>query len=238
VSYFYHNIRAIFVKDIVTELRARQLLPTMIVLGMLIIWIMRLVAQAASIEPRATAPAVLWIAFLFAGILAQQRSFECESSEHCIDALLLAPLDPGTIYIAKLCVNIVMLCIFEIVIVPLVLFVFDVSISGRWLQLLIVILLGNIGISGIGTLFSAIVQLSPARGSLLSILVFAILMPMMIPAASAMLLLFGAVPGEIPADVTFVGNFKTAVGYILAFDALFTVVCWLLFPFVVRDWES
>jgi len=209
----------------------------MIVLGMLIIAIMRIIVEAASIEPCAAAPAVLWIALLFAGLLAQERSFECESRQDCIAALLLAPVDTGTIYIAKLCVNFVMLCIFEIVIVPLILFVFHTGISGRWMELIIVILLGNIGISGIGTLFSAIVQLCRARGALLSILVFAILLPMMIPATWALLLLFA--PNLVQAKAGAVsGNFKTLVGYMLAFDALFTVMCWLLFPFIVRDWES
>lgn len=240
MSYFSNNFTAILVKDIITELRAKQLLPTMIVLAMLIIWIMRIVAEAASINPAAAAPAALWIALLFAGLLAQERSFEAETRQDCIAALLLAPVDPGTIYFAKFCVNLIMLGIFEIVIVPLLLFVFDVAPAGRWIELITVLVLGNIAISAIGTLFSAIVQLSRSPGPLLSILVFAILMPLIIPAASAILLLFADATEKLPAGgtVTFVGNFKTAVGYMLSFDALFTVVSWLLFPFVVRDWHS
>ncbi len=234
MNYFLLNFKAIFVKDIVTELRAKQVLPTMIVLGMLVVWILRVVSEAASIEETVMGSASLWIAFLFAGLLAQERSFAVEQQQDCINALLLAPVDVGTIFLSKLFVNVVMLCIFEIIIVPVVLFSFQLSIPERWPALIGVLLLGNIGISSIGTLFSATVQFS---SSLLSIIVLVVLMPMMIPAAFALLLIFGAVPEELAGTgaLAFVGDFKTAVGYLVAFDAVFTVACWLLFGFVVQE---
>lgn len=234
MNYFLLNFKAIFVKDIVTELRAKQVLPTMIVLGMLIVWILRIVSEAASIEKTVMASAALWIAFLFAGLLAQERSFAVEQQQDCINALLLAPVDVGTIFLSKLFVNVVMLCIFEIIIVPVVLLSFQLSVPERWPALIGVLLLGNIGISSIGTLFSATVQFS---SSLLSIIVLVVLMPMMIPATFALLLIFGAVPEELAGTgaLAFVGDFNTAVGYLVAFDVVFTVAGWLLFGFVVQE---
>jgi heme exporter protein B len=234
LNYFWLNFKAIFVKDIITELRAKQVLPTMIVLGMLIVWILRIVSEAASIGDAVMASAALWIAFLFAGLLAQERSFAIEQQQNCIDALLLAPVDVGTIFLSKMFVNVVMLCIFEIILVPVVLLSFQLGIPERWPALIGVLLLGNIGISSIGTLFSATVQFS---SSLLSIIVLVVLMPMMIPATFALLLLFGAVPEELAGTgaLAFVGDFNTAVGYLVAFDAVFTVASWLLFGFVVQE---
>jgi heme exporter protein B len=234
MNYFWLSFKAIFVKDIVTELRAKQVLPTMIVLGMLIVWILRIVSEAASIEETVMGSAALWIAFLFAGLLAQERSFAVEQQQDCINALLLAPVDVGTIFLSKLFVNVVMLCIFEIIIVPVVLLSFQLSVPERWPALIGVLLLGNIGISSIGTLFSATVQFS---SSLLSIIVLVVLMPMMIPATFALLLLFGAVPEELAGTgaLAFVGDFNTAVGYLVAFDVVFTAAGWLLFGFVVQE---
>lgn len=234
MNYFWLSFKAIFFKDIVIELRAKRVLPTMVVLGMLIIWILRISCEAAGGNTDIMGPAALWIAFLFAGLLAQERSFTTEQHQDCINGLLLAPVDVGTIFLAKLLVNIVVLCIFEIIIVPVVLLFFQISPSGRWLDLVLVLLLGNIGISSIGTLFSAIVQFS---SSLLSIIVLVILLPMMIPATFALLLLFGAIPEELAGTgaLAMVGNFKTAVGYMAAFDAIFAVACWLLFGFVVQE---
>ena len=234
MNYFWLSFKAIFVKDIVTELRAKQVLPTMIVLGMLIVWILRIVSEAASIQEAVMGPAALWIAFLFAGLLAQERSFAVEQQQNCINALLLAPVDVGTIFLSKLFVNVVMLCIFEIIIVPVVILSFQLTPPDSWLSLIAVLLLGNIGISSIGTLFSATVQFS---SSLLSIIVLVVLMPMMIPATFALLLLFGAIPEQLAGTgaLAFVGDFKTAVGYLAAFDVVFTAAGWLLFGFVVQE---
>lgn len=237
MNYFCESLWAIFAKDIVTEFRSKQVLPTMIVLGMLIVWVMRIVSEAASLSTVMMGPAVLWIAFLFSGLLAQERSFSTEEQEDCISGLLLAPVDPGTIYIAKLLVNIVMLCVFEAVVVPMVFLTFELSIGSRWLEFLGVLLLGNIGISSIGTLFSAMVQLSRVRGALLSILVLVVLMPMMIPAIFALLFLFGVIGEEVAGTgfLALAGSLKAAVGYMIAFDVVFTAASWLLFGFVVQE---
>jgi heme exporter protein B len=235
----WFGFRALVLKDIVLEFRAKQVLPTMVVLGMLIVLILRLVSEASSGRGEAPimAAGALWIAFLFSGLLAQERSFGVEQQNGCMDGLLLAPLDPGTVYLAKLTANVVILTVFEIVIVPIVLLSFDIDLDGRWLDLAIVLLLGNLGISSVGTLFSAVVQLARTRGSLLSIIVLVLLMPMLIPATFALLALFGAMPDEIAGSgsLAFVGSFKAAQGYMLAFDAVFVVVCWLLFGVIVEE---
>lgn len=209
----------------------------MIVLGMLIVWILRIASEASSISTTVIGPVALWIALLFSGLLAQERSFAIEQQQDCIDALLLAPVDAGTIYLAKLFVNIVMLCIFEVIIVPVVFLSFPLSVQDRWLSLIAVLMLGNIGISSVGTLFSAVVQLTRTRGSLLSIVVLVILAPMMIPATFALLTLFGIIGAEVAGSGTlaFVGSFNAAVGYMAAFDAIFVVACWLLFGFAIRE---
>ncbi|MDD5458000.1 MAG: heme exporter protein CcmB [Phycisphaerae bacterium] len=238
MNYFWLSFKAIFIKDIVTELRAKQVLPTMIVLGMLIVWIIRIASEAAAVNQAVMGSAALWVAFLFSGLLAQERSFAAEQEQDCIYGLLLAPVDEGTIYLAKMLVNVMMLCIFEIIIVPLACISFQLSVSDRWPQLIIVLLLGNIGISSIGTLFSAVTQLSRMRGDLLSIVVLVILMPMMVPATFALFVIFGILPMQNVAGsgaLSFVGGFNSAVGYMIAFDAVFTVACWLLFGFIIKE---
>ena len=236
MRYFWLSLKAIFIKDIVTELRAKQVLPTMIVLGMLIVWVLRMASEAVLQSEDVIGPVALWIAFLFAGLLVQERSFATEQQQDCIYALLLAPVDEGTIYLAKLFVNVVLLCIFEIIIVPVVIVAFRLNVN-NWPALIGVLLLGNFAISSVGTLFSAIVQLSRARGALLSILVLVILMPMMIPATFALLLVFGAIPTEMAGTgaLAFVGTFGSAVGYMIVFDAVFVVACWLLFGFAIKE---
>jgi ABC-type transport system involved in cytochrome c biogenesis permease component len=110
---------------------------------------------------------------------------------------------------------------------------FNVSIEGRWPELIIVLLLGNIGISSVGTLLGCIVHEVGATNLLLGVLVMAVLMPMMIPAVFALLLLFS--PANSQMVFSIVTDFKGAVGYMAAFDAIFVTVCWLLFGVVIKQ---
>lgn len=231
------TVKAIFIKDVVTEFRSKEVIPTMIVLGMLIVLVLRLVSEVGDINTQAMGPAALWVAFLFAALLAQERSFATEQHQDCISGLLLAPVDPGAIYLAKLLVNITMLCAFEIILVPIVILVFKLSVVGGMGRLVAVLLLGNVAISSVGTLFSAMVHVSRIRGSVLSILVFAVIMPMMIPSTFALMLCFGIIPAELVGTgaLAMVGNFKTAIGYLIGFDLIFTTAAWLLFGFVVQE---
>ena len=231
---FLDTIRAIFLKDLITELRAKQLLPTMICLGALIVWVFRIATESASTDSSTIAAAVLLIALLFSVILAGERAFAVEQQNNCISSLLLAPVDPGDIYLAKLLVNITMLCIFEIVAVPAVFLLFKVSLARNCLVLIGVLLLANIGVCSIATLLGCAVQGTRAQSSLLTILVLAALCPMMIPAIYALLLLFGAEAGNT-GTFSMVGDLKTAMGFMAAFDAIFVTVCWLLFGYVVSE---
>jgi ABC-type transport system involved in cytochrome c biogenesis permease component len=130
-----------------------------------------------------------------------------------------------------------MLCIFEVIVVPVVIVAFNLRVGAGWPGLIVVLLLGNVAISSVGTLFSAIVQLCRTRGSLLSILVLVVLAPVMVPATFALLLMFGAIPAELVGTgaLAFVGTFKAAVGYMVAFDVVFVTASWLLFGFAIKE---
>jgi len=199
--------------------------------------VLRIAAESVASSVPVIGPVALWIAFIFSGLLAQERSFATEHDNDCIYGLIVAPIDEGTIYLGKLIVNIMMLSVYELILTPIVMVAFKLKLSGNIGLFVLVLLLGNIGISSVGTLFSAMVQLTRTRGALLSILVLAILAPMMIPATFALLVLFNAIPAELAGTgaLAFVGTLKTAVGYMAAFDVVFVVACWLLFGFVIKE---
>jgi len=237
LSGFNGVIKAIFIKDLLSEFRTRQTLPAMIVLGLLMAWIFRISTEAAPLRPSVTAAAVLLVSLLFSVILAGERVFAVEQHNDSISALLLAAVDAGDIYIAKLLVNITMLCVFEIIIVPAVFLLFNVNVAGRWLQLIVVLLLVNIGVSGVGTFLGCVVQAASSASWLLTVLVMAILCPMMIPAVFALLVLFGTIAAEVSGAGTLalIGDYKAALGFLAAFDAIYVTVCWLLFGLVVGE---
>ena len=124
MKYFWQSLKAVFVKDVLVELRSRQVLPMMIVQGMLIVWVLRIAAESVASSVPVIGPVALWIAFIFSGLLAQERSFSTEHENDCIYGLIVAPIDEGTIYLAKLMVNIVMLSVYELILTPIVMIAF------------------------------------------------------------------------------------------------------------------
>jgi heme exporter protein B len=230
-------IKAIFIKDFVSEFRSRQVLPAMIVLGILIAWVFRTSTESALVDKGTIASAALLVSLLFSMIMSGERSFAAEHENDCINGLLLATTDASDIYIAKLIVNIAMLCIFELISVPAIIVLFELNLAGTWFQFITTLLLINIGMAGIGTLMASLVQGTRAQSSMLSVLVLAVLCPMMVPAIFALLVLFGSMQSQVYGIgvLSMVGTFNTAIGFLAAFDAIFVTVCWLLFGFAVAE---
>jgi heme exporter protein B len=194
-------------------------------LGILIAWVFRIGAEAAGLEKSALAASVFVVSVLFAGILTGERSFAVEQQNDCISGLLLSPVDAGDIYLGKLLVNIAVLCVFEIVSLPVVLVLFGVNPAANLLWLILIIMLLNIGIAAAGTFLASVSAGARSHQSLLSVLMMAVLCPVIIPAVSAMLYIFGSQISDI--------NLGRAAGFLAAFDAIFVTIAWLLFATVI-----
>src|SRR5947208_3404905 len=77
-------------------------------------------ARSRRVSPPALAPAVLWVTFVFTGLVGIQRGFLLERENDCLAGLLTAPVDPASIYAGKLAANVALLAVVEAVVVPLV----------------------------------------------------------------------------------------------------------------------
>src|SRR5204863_7660915 len=65
-----------------------------------------LVAFGLSLGPgrtllQQTAPGLLWLALLFASVLAFRRSYESEGEDGALEGLLLAPIDKASVFLGK-----------------------------------------------------------------------------------------------------------------------------------------
>lgn len=210
-------------KDLRIEARSRQTLALVVVLGMLIVVVLGLglaTQGAAGVHPTA----VLWVAYLLAGVMCFEKTMAVERQDAALAGLLIAPLDRGLIFVAKLVSNLAMMfCVATVVtIAGVVLFSFDLS-AAPW-QFALVMSLGMIGFAAIGTLFSAIVSSSRLQGGLLALVVFPLALPLVITSTQLML--------KVYRDGEPVGG--AALGVIVAFDAIFMVASWLLFELVLE----
>ena len=216
---------AILSKDLRIEWRTRESLASVFVLGVLLLIVLAVAHDPTPEAAPALVPAVMWVSFVFTGIVGIQRGFLLERENDCLAGLLSAPLDPADIYAGKLAANVVLLAVTQAVVVPLAGIFLHADLWPVLPGLLVVLLLGNVGFAALATLFGALAARTRARETLMPVL----LLPLLVP------LLIGAVQATQAVLAGGLGAAREAVAVLIAFDVIFAVAGWLLFAYVVRD---
>jgi heme exporter protein B len=219
------KVLAVVSKDIIAELRTKEMLSAMFVFSLLVIFIFNFAFDLRAQNANTLAPGVLWVAIAFAGMLGLGRSFIIERDRGSLEGLLLAPVDRSALFLGKFIGNVIFISLVEIVILPLFIIFFNQSLA-ILPALAGVVILGTIGLAGVGTLFSAMVIHTRARDVLLPILLFPIVVPVLV---SAVRLTAAIIDGLPFADV------QKWLGLLVAFDALFMAISFVLFDYVVEE---
>ena len=211
-------------KDLHIEARSRQTLSLVLVLGILIIAVLGLGLGAQTGPAALNATTVLWVAYLFSGVLCFEKTMAIERADGVLAGLLMAPLDRGLIYLAKLASNLILMFAVAAVVTPVgvLFFAFDLSRAPGTFAL--VMLLSIVGFAAVGTLFSAVVSSTRLQGGLLAMMVFPITLPLVV--ASTQLMIRATRDGVMPGG--------TGIGILVAFDAIFLTVSWLVFEWVLE----
>ena len=213
-------------KDLLLELRRRDSLMTMFFFGTLLLFVFHFSFDLASDKVAAMAPALLWLAFLFTGTLGLAQLFHSERENHCLDALLLSPLDRGALFLAKTGFNLVLMILVEIVVIPLFWILFNLSSWDLLPRLFLVTLLGTIGFCVLGTIMSAITLRARARELLLPLVLFPLMIPIILATIRCM------------ESVLRTGAFVDAAPWLrllLVFDVIFLTLGVLIFDWVIES---
>ena len=157
----------------------------MLLLGLVVALMFSVQMDLAPGAKRQIVGGLLWLAIFFAGTLALDRSLAAEREEGCWEGLLLYPVSATTIYLAKLVVNVIALAALQCVLVPLFAVLSDVPLLARPGPIILVALLGNLGISAVGTLLSAVASAVRHGAQLLPLLVLPMVIPVVLAAARA-----------------------------------------------------
>lgn len=211
-------------KDLRIESRGRQTLGLVIVLGLLIITVLGMGLGSGGSFAGFGATAVLWVAYLFSGVLCFEKTMAIERNDGVMAALLMAPLDRGLIYLAKLVSNLVLMLVVAAVVTPVGILFFGFDLSAAPGTFAIVMALGILGFAAVGTLFSAVTSSTRLEGGLLALMIFPIALPLVLTSTQIMLRTFR---DGLPAN-------PAALGVLLAFDIIFLVVSWLVFEWVLE----
>lgn len=167
-------------KDVAIELKSFEIVATTLffAIGSVVVFAFALVKEGQA-APDA-APAILWIALLFAGTLALGRTFERERYGETLRALLLAPAPRAALYVGKLLGVVVLLGGAEVVLVPLIALLFNSPLLAEPLLFVPLLVAGTVGFSAVGTLFAAMLMRARTRDVLLPILLYPITIPVII----------------------------------------------------------
>lgn len=213
----------LLVGKIKIEARSRQTIGLVIVLGLLIVVVLGLgLGGGAAVGLGATV--VLWVAYLFSGVLCFEKTMAVERSESALAALMLTPISRGTLYLAKLTSNLALMAAVALVITPAGVLFFSFDLSAAPFTFGAVMALGIVGFAAIGTLFAAVVSSTRLQGGLLAMMIFPVALPLVI--ASTQLLIHQFRDG-VP-----VGGM--GLGVLVAFDAIFLTASWLMFELVLE----
>lgn len=218
------QIMILVAKDLRIEARTRQTLGLVAVLGLLIVVVLALGLGPAAGVQAMHATAILWVAYLFAGVICFEKTMAVERQDDALAGLLLAPIDRGAIYIAKLLANLVLMLAVALVVTPAGVLLFRFDLSPAPLEFVGVMSLSMLGFAAVGTLFAAAVSSSRLQGGLLALLVFPLSLPLVIASTQLMIDLFQ--DGDAPG--------RAGLGILLAFDAVFLVASWLVFEFLLE----
>ncbi len=221
-----NQVAAIIWKDFAIELKTRELFVSMFIFALLVILIFIFSVDLSIVNANEVGPGVLWVAILFSGTIGLNRSFMLEKENHCLQGLMLAPVDRSAIYFGKMISNLAFLLIMEAFILPIFMIFFNVDLISHLLPILFVILIGTIGFSALGTLLSSLSANLKTRDIMLPILLY----PLMVPIAIGSVKMTSHVlAGEGLSSV------MNWVGLILCFDVIFIGVSILTIDYILEE---
>ena len=217
---------AILAKDLKTEWRAREVFTSMFVFTVLVVVVFQFTIGSNPALIREVAAGVLWVALLFATVIGLQRAVQVEGEEDCLQGVLLAVQDRSALFLAKALANMIYLLVVSGCILPLFALWFRIDLTASLPALGVILALGIVGLSVLGTLFSLIVLNIRMREVMLPLLFLPVSVPLLIAAVYAT---GDLIDGKTLADI------RDYVILITVFDVVFLVLAVLVFDYVVEE---
>lgn len=215
-------------KDLKAEFRTKQMLNSMMIFALTVMVVFGysfgdMIGDTKLINQ--LAPGLLWIAFVFSGMLGLSRSFAGEKEEGCLEGLKLCPTERATIYTGKVISCTILIFMMETVTLPLFVVLFNYSIQG-FLGLFLVIILGTLGFVFVGVLLAALTVNARTREILLPVVLFPLILPVIINSVLATGKMLGS---------CMLGDIRGELQILAIYDVIFFIAAQILFEYVIED---
>ena len=220
-------VGAVIRKDLRVELRTGEAVPAMLLFSVSTFVLFHFALDRASVEGELAA-GVLWVTLLFAAVLGMGRLFVAEREQGGFDGFLLAPVDRTALFVAKATVLFAFLAAVELAAVPaFAILLLGPSVWPAVPELVLVLLLVDVGLAVIGTLVGALGIQTRARELIVPIVALPLMIPLAIAAARATApLLLEAGAEALP------GRWLLVLGL---YDLVFGLVAFAVFDFLLEE---
>jgi heme exporter protein B len=225
VSYL-RTIALVAGKDLRTELRSREQAVSLFVFALLVLVVFNFAFDFTIIDFGSLGPGILWVAFIFSGVLALNHSFRIEREQDRIEGILLAPIDRSAFYLGKVLATVVFMSAVELVLVPLSAILFNQPMSSRIGLMILALVLNTIGFAAVGTLFAAVTTQTRRSEVLLPLLLFPAAVPIALAAVRTTSHILAGRPFE---------RYANWVWLSAAYDLVFIAAAVLLFDHALQE---
>ncbi len=221
---YWHGVLTIYWKDLRLELRTRETISTLLVFSLLVAFIFNFAFDPTPRTILLVGPGIVWVAFLFAGILGLGRTFTAEKDRGTLEGLLLAPVGREVLYLGKTLGVFTMMLVVEALMLPVFLVLYDLSILDPWF--LLIAGLATLGFAAVGTIFSAIAMNTRSREVMLPLLFLPVVLPVVIAAVAAT---------DLVLEEKGWSDVDRWVQLIVVFDVAFLVLSSVLFEHALEE---
>lgn len=209
-------------KDLRLEWRSKDALNSMLFFALLVVVIFSFSFSLTAEESREISGGLIWVALLFAAVVALNQTWARELRNHVLDAYRVSPAPPNSLFLAKSVSNFLFVILLQVLMTPLFVVFYNLRSVGPVYQLVIAILLGTWALVGNGTFFAAMSLRTRSREVMLPLLLF----PVSIPALLAMV-------GATTATLTGDESPHLALVFLAVYDIVFTILGLFLFETVL-----
>ena len=217
---------AIARKDAVAELRGRHAAVSTLFFAAVVLLLFGFALGPDAERLADAAPGLLWLALVFAGVLAVDRLHLLETDDGALEQLALYPITRRAIYAGKAIGGFAVMLVLGLVVLGAVGILFAVDVAAALLPLLATVVLGAIGIAAVGTFYAGVTVRLRAREVMLPLLMLPVLAPLLLGTVKATAAALAGDPfGELGAWLQL----------LVAFDAIMVVAGAATYGYLLED---
>ena len=219
-------VLAIAGKDLRSEARSRAATVATVFFSSVTLVVLAFALGRDSDLMTRAAPGVLWVALAFSGVISAAQAYLSDLADGAFEQLLTLPLPRAALFLGKLLANWFTMTVLGAVLLPVASVLFDAPIAGGVPQLLATVTLGTLGFAIVATFYAALTANLVARESLLPVLMFPVVVPVLLASVRATEAIVSG------ADPALAGDW---IELLAGFDLVYLVVTSAIFHIVVEE---